>query len=274
MTVSGIDISHYQGHVDWPAVPSTVAFAILKATQGARGVDPTFAANRFGAVKAGKRVGGYHFAGNDDPVVEADHFLATVGHVNAGDLPPVYDCEQGAGNLVDQALAWLQQVEHHTGRIPFLYSYKPFIQAHLSGDKRLARYPLYIAAYGSVPPHVDGWPTWTIWQRTSSGTVPGIAGRVDMDVFNGDQAAFNVVCGIHPGIGGSGHKQIGAFVVDPDVVVWKTLLNDHASMHLHVDDHFDAAAVDATKAFQTIARLPVTGIVNDATWAAGLALTK
>lgn len=72
----------------------------------------------------------------------------------------------------------------------------------------------------------------------------------------------------------NGHPLIGAFSHGPEVALWQTLLNDHASMHLTVDGSFGSATVTATQQFQKMAGIKADGIVGDATWAKMLALTK
>ena len=60
--VRGVDVSRYQGDIDWPVLAGQgIDFAFIKATEGSTLVDPRFAANLDGATAAGLRVGAYHF---------------------------------------------------------------------------------------------------------------------------------------------------------------------------------------------------------------------
>ena len=95
-SVKGVDISHYDGTIDWTQVKAAgISFAFAKATEGTSYVDPTFATNWAGMKAAGIVRGAYHFF---DPAVDATsqvtYCLATVGTLEAGDLPIVLDFEQ------------------------------------------------------------------------------------------------------------------------------------------------------------------------------------
>jgi len=190
-SVSGIDVSHYQGDVAWSDVKkSGVDFAFAKATQGTSYVDSKFAENWSGMGAAGLLRGAYHFyTVGVDPKAQAAHVFSTVtlGH---GDLPLMVDIEtEGKSaekdtNLIKDLHIFLETVSTHYGRDPFIYSGPGFWNAHF--DASFSGYPLWVAEYGvSAPKHVTGWSVWTIWQYSQSGNVPGVSGHVDMDRFNG-----------------------------------------------------------------------------------------
>lgn len=193
----GIDVSGWQGGVDWGAVRrSGRLFAFAKATEGQTFVDKTFLNNRLGMAGAGMVLRGYyHFARPDrnSAVAEADHFLRTVGTFGPGEVP-VLDLEVAPGAGVgDWAAEWLALVERGTGRTPILYSYQSYLYSVPTA--RLTGYPLWIAAWGNndgripaSPPKSDRWARWTFWQYTSNATVPGVVGRVDDSVFAGSPA--------------------------------------------------------------------------------------
>ncbi len=91
----GIDVSHWQGTIDWSAVAATgQRFVFAKASEGQTYDDPMYAANRAGAGANGILFGAYHFAQPDtstnDAVIEADHFADVAAPVR-GDLYPVLD---------------------------------------------------------------------------------------------------------------------------------------------------------------------------------------
>lgn len=184
---NGVDVSHFQGDIDWSAVRgSGVAFAFAKATQGTSYVDPKFPANWAGMGSAGVVRGAYHFfEAADDPAAQARHFVSTVGTWEAGDLAPVVDVEQGGGTpTVSSVQAFLDAVEQATQRTPMIYVSPSFAAEHL-GDG-FGRYPLWVAEYGVSSPRVPaGWSTWTFWQHSDGGTVPGVPGGVDLDYHNG-----------------------------------------------------------------------------------------
>jgi lysozyme len=186
----GIDVSHYQGRIDWRAVAAEgIGFAYMKATEGATFADPTFARNWRDAGAAGIRRGAYHrFRGGRDALVQAEHFLA-VAAIGAGDLPPVLDVESTDGvsdaRLVRGVRVWLAEVERRTGKRPIVYTKPNFRRLHLG--TALDDYPLWISEYGVDVPSVDGW---HFWQHSDRGRVAGITGDVDLNRFNGSHAAL------------------------------------------------------------------------------------
>ena len=83
MLQPGIDVSHYQGTINWTSVKNAgYQFAFMKATQGTTYVDPTFATNRTNATAAGIPIGFYDFCEVSttatDAIAEANHFLASI----------------------------------------------------------------------------------------------------------------------------------------------------------------------------------------------------
>ncbi len=190
----GVDVSHWQGTVDWGKVRSDdVSFAFMKATEGTYYTDPSLARNWAGAEKVGIYRAAYHFARPSvgSAAAQARYFVSKAGKfADKGDLPPVLDLEQ-TGGLSPAALqswvsTWLTTTEQLTGRTPILYFSPYFWIDHMGNSTAFTRYPLWIAHYTSGSPLVPGgWKTWTFWQRTSSGHVDGISGLVDMNRFNG-----------------------------------------------------------------------------------------
>jgi hypothetical protein len=184
MTVRIIDCSNYQNGVNWQAVlASGRAGGICKATEGTGFVDATFVRNwqTLGSLDA--RRGAYHFARSGDPIAQAMRFLSIVGPVKADDIL-VLDIEDNTmgGDLSGWALTFLATVEAHAGLTPWLYSYAPYIHAHLQGSG-LARYPLWLAAYQSTPPPAPApWTRWTLWQHTDRAAVPGVPGVCDESI--------------------------------------------------------------------------------------------
>jgi lysozyme len=178
------DVSNYQGAVDWKAVvASGRAGGICKATEALSYVDPTFAANWLALNSLNAVRGAYHFArpGQTVPEVQADKFLSVATGPAPGDLL-VLDLEVGTGDLSKWALTWLDRVLAKTGIRPWLYSYGPFIRAHLM-DPRLATYPLWLAAYQAAPPACPPpWSSYQLWQRTNAASISGIRTPCDESV--------------------------------------------------------------------------------------------
>ena len=187
----GIDVSHYQGHVDWQAVRAAgCAFAFAKATEGTGVTDPFFAANWAGMKAAGLMRGAYHFYRAQEPAAaQAAHFLSTV-QFEPGDLPPVLDIEVNDGvtgeALVGGVQTWLDAVEPAAGATPVVYTNTPFWDAHFNGQ--FGASPLWVAHYTNAPapsPLPAGWSAWTLWQYSQSLHVNGVNGAADHDYFNG-----------------------------------------------------------------------------------------
>lgn len=205
--IHGIDVSGWQGTVDWGAVRrSGRLFAFAKATEGATFVDGTFGQNRAGMAAAGLTLRGYyHFARPDrnTPAAEAANFLRTIGTLGAGEVA-VLDLEAGASPSVgDWAAEWMRIVGQATGRAPILYSNQSYLAS--IPTSRLTSYPLWIAFWGAdngtvpaTPPKTDRWARWTWWQYTSKSTVPGVAGQVDDSLFAGTAAELAAYGGVAP----------------------------------------------------------------------------
>jgi lysozyme len=188
-SIPGIDISHFQGTIDWSQVAQAgKMFAFVKATQGLTYVDPQFHANWAGVKAAGLLRGAYHFyQPGDDPRQQAEFFLQTV-ELGPGDLPPALDVEisngQSAGEIVQGVQEWLSAVQQALGVTPLLYTDRTFWNT--LGAKGFGDYPLWVAEYGvTLPVLPAGWTSWAFWQFSEAGTVPGVTGSTDLDLFQG-----------------------------------------------------------------------------------------
>jgi len=198
--VNGIDISYHQGAIDWGRVAgASKTFAFVRASAGTLTSDPAYATNRAGARAAGLKVGSYHFGNPDstanDALNEARWFLqnATIG---SGDLVPILDLEVtnglGAAALTTWAQTWLAEVESATGVRPVIYTTPNFWAGSMANTDWFARngYRLWVAHWTTatqptVPAGNWGGNGWTFWQHSSTGSVPGVSGPVDLDRFNG-----------------------------------------------------------------------------------------
>lgn len=190
--VHGIDISHYQGEIDWELLTHNreakfpIHFIFLKATEGGDHGDDTFTQNFGQARKYGFIRGAYHyFIPKTDAHKQADFFIRTV-QLAKGDLPPVLDVEttgkQSPQELKTAVKTWLDRVEAHYGVKPILYTSYKFKKRYLS-DSIFNAYPYWIAHYYVDSVRYEG--KWHFWQHTDVGTVPGIEEEVDLNVFNG-----------------------------------------------------------------------------------------
>jgi len=183
--VPGIDVSHFQGVIDWDRVKAAgIQFAFIKATDGISGKDPNLAVNMSGAAKAGIPFGLYHFyRPTEDAGAQAANFL-WIDHTLA-QLPPVLDLEMDPLKVSD-AETWLEAVEDSMYVVPIVYGSPAFLSAHFEDWSGVKTYPLWVAEYTDRPAPVSGpWANWDFWQYSNSGTVNGISGPVDLNWFNG-----------------------------------------------------------------------------------------
>ena len=200
---TGPDVSswqHIDGRlIDWFAVrASGHQFAMVKATEGLDYVNPYFVPDSVLMRAAGVARGTYHYARPElPPEPQAALYAAAVlGQNGPLDLPPVLDMENSGGlppaALIDWTHRYLNTVQALTGRVPIVYTYPRFWQTAMADSNEFHRYPLWIADYrGNAQPEVPGgWPTWTFWQTTDSGSIPGIAGGTDVNVYSGAQGDF------------------------------------------------------------------------------------
>jgi lysozyme len=198
-TVDGIDVSYYQGSVNWGAVAGDgKAFGIARINHGDF-MDPEFDANWAGMKAAGIVRGAYqYFDAGSDALAQAQIVVDKLGKLGAGDLPAVIDIEsadgQGPAKIVSQVQTWLDHVEAGTGKKPIVYTAKYFWQDNVGSDQ-FVDYPLWVANYYVDCPNLpDGaWPGWAMHQHADNGSVAGIDGAVDLNRFNGtadDLAAF------------------------------------------------------------------------------------
>jgi lysozyme len=180
--IKGIDVSHWQGDIDWKKVADDgVEFAFIKATEGTALIDDKFFENVNGANAAGIKTGAYHFARfgcEEEAKEEARHFLDVVSKVSLT-YPLALDLEVdqkkvGKTKLTDAALTFLEEVEK-AGYTVVLYSGKIFLENCLE-ECRLQKYPFWISRYND-----DLCRDADIWQYTSEGKVNGIQGNVDMN---------------------------------------------------------------------------------------------
>jgi lysozyme len=187
---AGIDVSHYQGNVDWDLVKAAgISFAFAKATESTTYVDSQFKTNWQGLKSAGLLRGAYHFfQAGSDAAAQAENFIKTIGALEPVDLPPVLDIESAGSATNSQIIAglqtWLDTVEQGLGRKPMIYTNASFWNAHL--NNQFGNYPLWIAHYDVASPKIPaGWSEWNFWQYSQTGHVQGVSGSVDTDWYNG-----------------------------------------------------------------------------------------
>ncbi len=193
----GIDISHYQGNIDWEELGTSehcINFIFIRATMGSDGQDLQFKSNWNNAKENNYLRGAYHYyRPNENSVLQFENFSKTV-KLEPGDFPPVLDIEEmgkyGTENLVAGILNWLRLAEKKYGVIPIVYTGSNFYQIYLKD--RIQVYPLWIAATSG--PHKIMDLDWKFHQFSHKMRIKGIDAHVDGNSFNGDMELLLKLC--------------------------------------------------------------------------------
>ncbi len=207
--ISGIDVSAFQGSINWTAVAAGGAqFAYIRASEQAGIPDAFFAANLQAAKANGIYAGAYHRARPDvsSGEAQADYLIDHAGYADDGrTLPPMLDIEwprsdwtglNACYNLTPaQISAWIRafvdRVAMRTGRLATIYTNPNWWNPCTANNATFGANPLFNSGYlPTPPPPPAGWTRWTLWQYANAGSLPG-----DQDVFNGDYAALARLAG-------------------------------------------------------------------------------
>jgi lysozyme len=193
--VHGIDVSKYQGDIDWDQVrDSGVRFAWIKATEGGDVLDTKFAQNWNAARAAGVPRGAYHFVYWCRPMDEqALWFISNVPN-EPDALPPVLDVEWNGHSKTcpkrvpkNVALAemkiMLAAMERAYGKKPVIYTTVDFHRDVMKDE--FNEYPIWVRSVKYYPTVKYGSRRWHFWQHTAEGRIKGIRGNVDRNAFNG-----------------------------------------------------------------------------------------
>ena len=211
--IHGIDISHYQGEIDWEQLKNAmiegcpVRFVIIKSTEGASRLDDHFRENFNQVRDYGFIRGVYHFWSNKSSAREQAYYFLDKVHLTEGDLPPVLDIEhKPADKSVDDfqrdVLTWLHIVEDKYHAKPIIYTYYKFKEKYLSAPV-FDDYPYWIAHYYVDKVQYQG--KWKFWQHTDAGKLPGIKWYVDFNIYNGSFYDLRKLC-----IGSKGESLLDA----------------------------------------------------------------
>ncbi len=198
--ISGIDVSHYQGSINWRDVArsGTVEYVYIKATEGESLVDNTFRTNLNGARRAGLRVGVYHFyIPSVSPQRQFNNFRNAV-NLKEMDLLPIIDIERRGRQPLPQfqhnLKTFIQMVERHYGVRPILYCSRDFYNKYLSGP--FTNYKYMVARYAEEVPQLCDEAPFVMWQYSATSRVQGIRGNVDRSCMM-DHYTLNDIL-IHP----------------------------------------------------------------------------
>ena len=189
----GIDVSHYQGVINWSEVAKDkeAGFVYVKATEGKEYVDDRYQVNFTEARRQGLKTGSYHFF---RPAVDAEtqykNFMGVI-NVQQQDLLPLVDVEtiSGAKSIAAfhrNLLLFCRLVTHaFNGKKPMIYTGKNFYNKYFAGYEDFKQYKFMIASYVGDEPELDYGGDYLIWQYTGKGSMRGIKGHVDRSRFRG-----------------------------------------------------------------------------------------
>ena len=186
LQIQGLDVSSYQGTINWSKVAKTKHFAILRAGTGKNGQnnkDSKFEENYKNAKAAGVKLGAYWYSyakSEDDAKKEATYFLQNIKGKQF-EWPVYYDIEEssqfssGIHNKIAKAFCnILEEKKYYCG----IYASGSRWSINFDSTVR-NKYTVWVAHWGVKKPTYSG--TYHVWQKTSDGSVDGITGRVDLD---------------------------------------------------------------------------------------------
>lgn len=204
--VSGIDVSKFQGHINWPEVKSSgVNFAWIKSTEGGDRVDDNFRENWEDTAKVGIPRGAYHFVyWCRDPLSQIKWFEKNVP-ADPKALPPVLDVELTPtsptckrilhrAETVREIGIMLAEMKRFYHKTPIIYTTVDFYRGILSGGA-LKQYPIWVRSTKYKPQVAYGNRPWRFWQYQSDGRVAGIPGHVDRNAFYGNKRQWMAFLG-------------------------------------------------------------------------------
>lgn len=216
--VQGVDVSTYQGMIDWETLSKHIHFAYIKCTESKVQVDDQFQRNWAQSKQYKRARGAYHFlrvhATPKSAFTQADHFVEVLlASGDTGELPPMLDVETNDDDVDKTAYEgfvtkWLMRVEEKLGKRPIIYTNlktwnenMPLAAAGKPSTNLSRDYEICVASWGGTKPTMPydfayrKNKTWLFWQYivANYGVVPGIPvdRRCDRDTFNGSLVEFN-----------------------------------------------------------------------------------
>ena len=212
MPLNGIDVSQWQGEIDWKEVKDAgIKFAMIRAGYGKNNIDNKFHQNAQRAVQSGISIGLYWFsyAWNTEMARKEAQYTAALARQYKITWPIAYDLEYDTieyarkngviitKNLAtNMAKAFCEEIERQ-GYIPMIYANLEYLNEYL--DRSRLPYALWYAQYALEASVREK----AIWQYTSEGSVPGIQGAVDLDYGYKDYGSGNTVVPEETGPGGT-----------------------------------------------------------------------
>ena len=195
--VFGVDVSNYQGDIDWNVLEEQgVRFAFIKATEGSGHVDESVRQNLERASETDIKLSAYHFFSFDSAgETQAANFISAVP-ADEIDMPPVVDIEYYADKRKNKPSkeeaenilrTLLSKLEEYYGEKPIIYTTLPVYRRYVK--ENFSDYPLWIRSVNFEPDLIN----WKFWQYCDSGELEGYNGDekcIDFNVYNGTEEEF------------------------------------------------------------------------------------
>lgn len=195
--VCGIDVSHYQGTINWQlvSIDQNVRYVYIKCTESSGLVDSHFIHNIRQARQFGLPVGVYHFfRPSASPAMQFTNFSQNIEGIPM-DLIPIIDVEtRGRGSLPlfqKKLKEFLHMVERLCGVRPIIYTGVNFYNKYLAGQ--FLNYSFMIARYGDDVPSLCDNVDIIMWQFTDQGQISGIHSKVDRSCFIGKHGMQDIL---------------------------------------------------------------------------------
>jgi lysozyme len=203
-----LDVSSWQGNVNWPAVSPRPVLVMCKASEGTNFKDPNLGANWQALKSLNIRRGAYHYFHPEmDAAAQFANYQNAVkaaGGFISSDVAPALDVE-GLDTVTPQLRkvaaggikTWLDAAQAFSGKTPILYT-SQYQWSFVADDKGKTpawsgNYPLWVAWFPKQPNKYDappanviptGWKQWAIWQYAKDGKLSGIQTAVDLDILS------------------------------------------------------------------------------------------
>ncbi len=252
--VNGIDISSYQGNItaaNWQQIKASgVQFVFARVSLGSCcDHDANYVNNLNGAIAAGIPIGPYsvgypqtNMSDPNDAANEANYLISLTKSYYQGSglmMRPVLDLE--LGNLgktftSNWVIQWANTIKAGLGVDPIIYTYTSYAATELNSS--VTSYPLWIANYNSAPPstlaagNYAPWSSYKFWQYSSTGSVPGISGNVDLDIYTG--TFLQMIQQYSPNYSNGDYNNNG--IVDAaDYVLWRNTMGNTINQGVGAD---------------------------------------
>lgn len=189
ITYEGIDVSEWQGYIDYAAVRNTgIDVVYIRSSEGSNYIDPYFRDNYENAKDNGLKVGFYHYVTartTTEALIQAKFFVSVI-KATSPDCRLAMDFENfgdlSKAEINEIAEVFLAEVARLSGKEVVIYS-DAYNAAYTFTKELASKYPIWVADYYVSEPGNGNWNTWVGFQYTDRGRITGISGYVDRDYF-------------------------------------------------------------------------------------------